>query len=304
VRVTGSHQIEAFLRPPPGELVEQLLRTGQLTSAEARDARRLPVATDIYVQPEPDGGPAAGLLLPVLRAVRDASHSRDGHAEPVPVGVGGIGTPEEIATAVLLGADFLVTGTINACTPQARTSEAVKGLLAEVTMDDTVLAPSAELFRLGGREHLVRRATLFPARAAHLYRLYLARTPLSQLSPETRQVLESDYFGEPLDRVLSSEHGQEPQPGIAELLARYFGLGARAASRGQLEQQLNWHIPCGPEMGAFNLAAGKLGLAGWHERDVAVVAERLSAAGAQMLDRRLREVLRRADKLAGAAAHS
>jgi trans-AT polyketide synthase/acyltransferase/oxidoreductase domain-containing protein len=298
VRVAGSDQAAAFLCPAPAGLVAQLVRSGELDEAEADEARRRPVATEICVQPEPDGGSTASLLMSVLRATREASGNGEGRREPVSVGVGGIGTPEEVASALLLGADFLVTGAINACTPQARTCDAVKDLLATVTMADTVLAPSADLFRQGGREHMVRKATLFPVRAAHLYGLHLARVSPAELSPATRQVLESDYFGEPLDQVTASE----PRP--ANLLGRYFDLGTEAALAGRADQQLNWYIPGGPEMGAFNNAAGRVGLADWRARDVDVVAERLTAAGAQLLDRRLRDVIRRTGELADAAAQS
>jgi trans-AT polyketide synthase/acyltransferase/oxidoreductase domain-containing protein len=220
------------------------------------------------------------------------------------VGVGGIGTAEDIASAVLLGADFLVAGAINGSAPQARTCDAVKELLAAVTMADTVLAPSADLFRLGGREHMVRKATLFPARAARLYGLHLAGLSGADLPPAARKMLESDYFGQPLDQVMGPVTGPMAEPPVADLLTRYFDLGTQAALAGQKEQQLNWHIPCGPETGAFNLTAGRLGLADWRARDVEVVAERLTAAGAQLLDRRLREVLDRSGKLAAAAAQS
>jgi trans-AT polyketide synthase, acyltransferase and oxidoreductase domains len=303
VRVTASHQAEAFLRPAAAELVAQLVRSGELDPAGAQDARRLPVATDICVHPEP-GGAAASLLLSVQRAVRDTGGSREGSVEPAPVGVGGIGTPEEIASAILLGADFLVTGTINQCTPQARTSEAVKGLLATVTTADTVIGPSAELFCLGGLEHMVRKATLFPARAARLYGLHQACASLGHLTPATRRLLESDYFGQPLDLLAGSAPGQDAEPPVADLLARYFDLGTRAALAGRLEQQLNWHIPGGPEIGAFNLAADRLDLADWRVRDVDVVAERLIAAGARLLDVRLHAVLRRTAEFADAAAQS
>ena len=302
VRVTGGRQAEAFLRAAPAEIVTRMVRSGQLDPAEAEDARRLPVATAICVQLAPDGGVPASLLLSVVRAARDAaesgasessgaSGSRAGRTQPVPVGVGGIGAPEDIAAALLLGADFLVTGVINACSPQARTSQAVRELLSTVHLADTVLAPSAELFRFGGRAHLLRKSTLFPARAARLHELQLAGASPAALPAATRRMLESDYFGQPLDEVLADLAGQRDAPDMADVLARYFDLGTRAALDGRSGQQLNWHVSCGPEMGAFNLAAAGLGLADWRTRDVDVLARRLMAAGVRLLDRRLRDVL-------------
>lgn len=297
VRVTAGRQAEAFFRAAPAETVTRMVRSGQLDPAEAEDARRLPVATGICVQQAPDGGVPVSLLLPVVRAARDAAGSGapgsgTGLTQPVPVGVGGIGTPEDIAAALLLGADFLVTGVINACSPQARTSQAVRELLSTVELADAVLAPSAELFRFGGRAHLLRKSTLFPARAARLHDLQLAGATPATLPAATRRMLESDCFGQPLDEVLADLPGQRDAPDMADLLARYFDLGTRAALDGRSGQQLNWHVPCGPEMGAFNLAAAGLGLADWRTRDVDVLARRLMAAGARLLDRRMRDVLR------------
>lgn len=300
VRITGHQQAQAFLRPAPAGLIAELLRSGRLTPGEAAAAARLPVATDLCVQPEPGSTAMAGLLPAVLRAAREAGAA--GEAE-VLVGAGGIATPEEAATAMLLGAGFLVTAAINQCTPQARTCEAVKDLLATVRQEDTVLAPSAELFLLGGQEHMVRKATLFPARAAHLYGLHLARVPLRQLPAATRQLIERDYLGEPIGHAVGKEN-KENEPRMADVLARYFDTGTSAALEGRGEQRLNWHIPCDPELGAFNLAASRLGLVSWRTRDVEVIAERLTVAGAELLGQRLRDMLRLAGDLTGAAAQS
>ncbi len=64
---------------------------------------------------------------------------------------GGIGTPEAAAAMFVMGADFILTGSINQCTVEAATSDAVKDLLQGMNVHDTDYAPSGELFELGSR---------------------------------------------------------------------------------------------------------------------------------------------------------
>ncbi len=53
---------------------------------------------------------------------------------------GGIGTPEAAMAAFMLGADFIVTGSINQCTVEAATSGLVKDLLQQMNVQDTAYA--------------------------------------------------------------------------------------------------------------------------------------------------------------------
>lgn len=52
---------------------------------------------------------------------------------------GGIGTPEAAASAFILGADFIMMGSINQCTVEAGTSDLVKDLLQDMNIQDTAL---------------------------------------------------------------------------------------------------------------------------------------------------------------------
>ena len=54
---------------------------------------------------------------------------------------GGIGAPEAAAAAFVMGADFVLTGSINQCTVEAGMSDAVKDLLLEINVQDTGYAP-------------------------------------------------------------------------------------------------------------------------------------------------------------------
>ena len=54
---------------------------------------------------------------------------------------GGIGTPQS-AAAFTLGAEYIVTGSINQCTVEADTSDLVKDMLNEVNIQDMEYAPA------------------------------------------------------------------------------------------------------------------------------------------------------------------
>lgn len=78
---------------------------------------------------------------------------------------GGIGTPEAASAAFMLGADFIVTGSINQCTVEAGTSESAKDLLQQINVQDTDYAPAGDMFEMGAKVQVIRKGVFFPARA-------------------------------------------------------------------------------------------------------------------------------------------
>jgi trans-AT polyketide synthase/acyltransferase/oxidoreductase domain-containing protein len=273
------------------ELVERLRATGELSDPAAEAARRLPVATAVCAETQSgwlaggDGGPG---LLPAVVALREQEAARHGYR--VWVGAsGGTGCPSTVAAQFLAGAEFVLTGSVNQCTPQAATSDAVKELLSVVDIDDTSSAPAGELFELGGRTRVVsRRGVLFPARAAALYRAYRRHGGLGDLDRRTRRWCETECLGRPLDDVAAQVAAGEPdgRRRMALVFGHYFDLATRAALRGDPRQRTNWQIPCGPAMGAFNRSVAGTPLADWRERHADAVAGHLMSGAARMLGAR------------------
>src|SRR5947207_15781689 len=70
---------------------------------------------------------------------------------------GGIGTPEAAAAAFIMGADFILTGSINQCTVEAGTSETVKDILEKISVQDTTYAPAGDMFEIGSKVQVVKR---------------------------------------------------------------------------------------------------------------------------------------------------
>ncbi|GHG50074.1 PfaD family polyunsaturated fatty acid/polyketide biosynthesis protein [Streptomyces griseocarneus] len=259
-----------FLRPAPAELLVELTRQGLITDGQARLAARVPLADDITVEADSAGHTDRRPLvtqLPLIIALRDREAAAGRPGGTVGIGAaGGIGTPQAAFAAFSMGAAYIVTGSVNQACVEAGTSPAVKELLAQADVGDCAMAPSADMFEMGVDVQVLKRGTLFPGRAAWLYRLYREHAGLDDLSPGDRARLEEQVLRRPLDEVWSevADHLRRHRPGQAELAERtpklrmalmfrwYLGLSSRWATRGEPDGAADYQIWCGPAMGAFN----------------------------------------------------
>ena len=296
---------EAFMSPAPERLVAGLLSAGQLTAEEAEVARRLPVAQDICVECDSAGHTDRGnplTLLPAMLRLRDEMTRRHGYAHPVRMGAaGGLGCPEALAVAFLLGADFVVTGSINQCTVQAGTSDVVKDILASLDVSDTAYAPAGDMFEIGAVVQVARKGTLFPARAGRLFQVYRQHRSWAEVSEQVRATIEGEYFGRAFEDVwaetrayLARRHPDElaraerdERRRMALVFRWYFRHSSDVALAGDKDARVDYQIHCGPAMGAFNRWVAGTDIADWHVRDVADIAERLMCASADLLGERL-----------------
>lgn len=153
------------MEPAPATIVEQLVADGRLTPEEARLGRAVPVAHEICVEADSGGHTDQGVayaLMPVIFSLRDEVQSRFSYNKPILVGAAGrIGTPHAAAAAFAMGADFVLTGSINQCTVEAGTSESAKDLLQGVGVNDTAYAPAGDMFELGAKVQVVKRGVFF-----------------------------------------------------------------------------------------------------------------------------------------------
>jgi trans-AT polyketide synthase/acyltransferase/oxidoreductase domain-containing protein len=276
----------AFLSPPSEELLRTLLDDGVLSTAEAAAARRLPVCSDICVESDSGGhtdGGVALALLPTIARLRDRlANDLDLQDRPFVGAAGGLGTPEAVAAAFVLGADFVLTGSINQCTPEAGTSEAVKNLLCELDQHDTTYAPAGDMFELGAKAQVVRRRTLFPARANQLYQFYRTYDSLDQIPARATASVErllgcsiSDAQGGCGGTPHTADGAPAPagpKAQMAHVFKTYFARSIESALVGKVDDLVNFQVHCGPAMGAFNGFVRGTKLENWQERHVDVVA--------------------------------
>ncbi|GAA3897288.1 ACP S-malonyltransferase [Streptomyces gulbargensis] len=300
-KVSRPEVARQFLAPPAPGLLAALVAEGALTRDEAAVAAELPVASDLCVESDSGGHTDQGValaLVPTLRRLRDRAARATG-GEPVRVGAaGGIGTPEAAAACFLLGADFVLTGSVNQCSPQAGTSDAVKDLLAGLDVQDVAYAPAGDLFEIGSRVQVVRRGTMFPARANQLLDLYRRHEGLEAVDARTLAVLERTCFRRPVAEVweevvrhyrdtgrpqVTRDAERDPRRRMALVFRWYFADSTRAALDGAKDNTANYQIHCGPAMGAFNRLVEGTALESWRRRDVDAIADLLMTGAADVL---------------------
>lgn len=269
-KVSRPEVAEKFMAPPPAELLRTLVARGELTNAEAELAARVPVAEDITVEADSgghtDNRPLVA-LLPRMQRMRDAAVAQYGYTRPIRVGAaGGLGTPGAVAAAFALGAAYVVTGSVNQLAVESGLSEDAKTMLAQADVADVTMAPAADMFELGVKLQVLRRGTMFAARAGQLYDAYLSYPSLEAIPAPVRAKLERGAFGRPVEEVWQETRAfwqardprelaraeADPKHRMALTFRWYLGMSSRWAIDGETSRRADYQIWCGPAMGAFN----------------------------------------------------
>ena len=259
-----------FLSPPPEQMLQALLESRAITTAEAALARRVPVAEDVTVEADSGGhtdNRPLTALLPAILALRDQLQDQHKFATPARIGAAGsIGTPGAVSAAFALGAAYVLTGSINQSARESGLSEDGKRLLAAASIADVTMAPAGDMFELGVKVQVLKRGLFFPQRAAKLYEIYRSHESLEQIPPGIIGQLEKDVFRQPVARVWEEtlRYFQETNPKEAERAERdakhrmalvfrwYLGRSNQWAMEGDAARRVDYQIWCGPAMGAFN----------------------------------------------------
>lgn len=294
----------AFMAPPEERILARLVDEHALTPAEADVARDLPVSADVCVEADSGGhtdGGVALVLMPAVCALREEITAKYRYHTVPRVGAsGGLGTPQAVAAAFVLGADFVVTGSVNQCSPEAGMSDEVKEMLAAMDVHDTAYAPAGDMFELGARVQVLKKGSLFAARANKLYQLYRQHESLDSIDPETRRSLEESYFRRSLDEVWAQtvvyykrsgrldeieKAERYPRHKMALVFRWYFAQSTYDAMAGKVSERVNFQVHCGPALGAFNRFARGTDLANVSARHVDAIADRLMHGAAEILCR-------------------
>lgn len=265
-KVSQPETAAAFLEPPPEHLVRHLVAAGDVSAAEAELARRMPMADDICAEVDPAGHPGERpfvVLLPELVRLRDRIGRDNGFGNAVRVGVaGGIGTPESVAAAFVVGADFVLTGSINQCTVEAGTTDAGKDLLQQ--------APASQ-------PSTVSEAALAARSPKYLRRAFgkvweEARESYQQIDPYA---------------VERAEH--DPRYRMALVFKWYLLHTARPSRTAPIGRWADHQIASGPAIGSLNSYLRGTPLENWRSRHVDEIAELLMTGAAELLSQRLAE---------------
>jgi trans-AT polyketide synthase/acyltransferase/oxidoreductase domain-containing protein len=296
-KVSRPEAAAALMHPPPPRIVRQLLQAGEISREQADMAGAVPLSGDICVESGAEN-PAPMAVLPVVMAWKNAIALEHDYAESVHVGLaGGIGTPHAAASAFVLGADFILTGSINQCTVESGVSDVVKDTLQHVEVEDVACTAGAHL-EIGERIRVLGKGVLFPGRAEKLYRLYTCYNSLDALPETTRRQLEEQCFHRSLadvwqqvkQRLIDEGNGQliekiEPDPRrkMATVFKWYFDYSQQLAMDGNMSNRVDYQIQTGPALGALNRWLKGGPLESWRKRHVDQIARRLMAETTRLM---------------------
>jgi PfaD family protein len=259
-----------FMQPAPEKLLRGLVESGQITAQQAELAARVPVADSVTVEADSGGhtdNRPLVCLLPSIIELRNRLQEKYHFARPVTVGAGGgIGTPASALAALMMGASYLVTGSVNSGCVEAGNSEHTRKLLSQAEMADVIMAPSADMFEMGVKVQLLKRGTLFPMRAQKLYDTYRAYGSLEEIPEAEVQTLEKQIFKKSISSIWDetvaffkerdpeqiTSANANPKKKMALVFRWYLGLSSRWSNSGEKGREMDYQIWCGPAMGSFN----------------------------------------------------
>jgi trans-AT polyketide synthase/acyltransferase/oxidoreductase domain-containing protein len=295
---------QQFLSPAPERIVKYLVDQHQITPEQAAWAQTLPLADDLCVEADSGGHTdmgVAAVLIPTIIRLRDRLQQQYQYARRVRVGAaGGIGTPEAAACAFMLGADFVLTGSINQCTVEAGMSDVVKDMLQDINVQDTDYAPAGDMFEIGAKIQVMKRGVFFPARANKLYHLWREHDSLASIDAPTARHIQEKYFRRSFEEVYAetkhhyltvmpaeidkAEHN--PKHKMALVFRWYFIHTMNLALEGNADRRVDFQVHCGPSLGAFNQWVKGTELEDWRRRHADQMGERLMQETADLLNRR------------------
>ena len=269
-KISRPEVAQHFMSPAPSEMVQHLLKHGLITPEEARLAPHVAVAEDFTVESDSGGhtdNQALSALFPTISELRSSIQRKHGYQRPIRLGAaGGIGTPRAVAAAFALGADYVLTGSVNQGCVESGLHPSGKMMLAKAGLADVVMAPAADMFELGVEVQVLKRGSMFGVRAKKLYDLYRQYSSLFEIPSSERQLLEKSILKTSIDEAWAATHQYwanrdprevdrallEPKHQMALVFRSYLGQSSKWAIAGQSERQLDYQIWCGPAMGAFN----------------------------------------------------
>ncbi|MDB9523174.1 2-nitropropane dioxygenase, partial [Dolichospermum circinale CS-1225] len=236
-------------------------------------------------------------LLPSILELRDEIRRQYNYEKPVRIGVaGGISTPQSALAALMMGAAYIVTGSINQSCIEAGTSEYTKKLLAEAEITDVMMAPAADMFEMGVKLQVLKKGTLFPLRAQKLWELYKNYNSIAEIPSDEIEKLEKQILRKTISEIwqetatyLSQHHPEKlskaannPKVKMALIFRWYLGLSSRWSNTGEKGREIDYQIWCGPGMGSFNNWVRGSYLADINNRQVVDIADQIMTGAAYL----------------------
>ncbi|RAP32031.1 [acyl-carrier-protein] S-malonyltransferase [Candidatus Marinamargulisbacteria bacterium SCGC AG-414-C22] len=299
-----------FLSPAPKRILDSLLKQQKITQEQFELAHHVPVSSDICIEADSGGHTdmgIPGILFPVIKKIKDDMIKKFNYKSPIYLGLaGGIGTPETAAMSFLLGADFILTGSINQCSVEANQSDIVKDMLQNMNVQDTDYAPAGDMFELGAKIQVLKKGVFFPARAKKLFDLYHQFDSIDEIPLKIKQTIESQYFKKSFETVweetqdyfikhnlreIIDKATQSPKQKMALIFRWYFGYSSKVAKQGNKNHKVDFQIHTGPSLGAFNQWVKDTHLENWRHRHVDIIAKKIITDTESLFKERLQQIV-------------
>lgn len=305
-KVSRPEVVTQFLAPPPAVMLAELVAAGKLTTTEAELAALVPMANEITCEADSGGHTdrrPLSVLFPMMLHERELAMATHGYNErgiEIRLGAaGGLGEPLSVHGAFAMGADYLVTGSINQACRQSGTAPIVRKMLADACMADVAMCPASDMFEMGGRVQVLKRGTMYPQRAQRLYELYKTYPSWEAIPEPERKKVETQILKRPFaevwaetERYWTSRQPEEAERARADerhkmaLCFRwYLGMSSRWARMGEAGRQADYQVWCGPAIGGLNRWTQGTSLAEPENRDASALARAL-LVGAAIMQRR------------------
>ncbi|HVP21912.1 MAG TPA: PfaD family polyunsaturated fatty acid/polyketide biosynthesis protein [Anaerolineaceae bacterium] len=270
IKLSRKEVATKFMSPAPERILSQLVAEGKVSEVQARLAQQVPVADDVTIEADSGGhtdNRPLVVLLPTMLSLRDELQQKYKFDTPVRVGAGGgISTPAAVLGAFMMGAAYVVTGSVNQACVEAGASAHTKKLLAQASMTDVTMAPSADMFEMGVKVQVLKNGTFFPMRAQKLYELYSRFDSVEALPADERDKLEKQVFKRDMESIWQdtvkffmerdpdqiTRANSNPKRKMALIFRWYLGLSSRWSNAGEMGREMDYQIWCGPSIGSFN----------------------------------------------------
>jgi len=272
-KVSRAEVAEPFMRPAPKGLVDQCVAEGWLTGEQAALAAQVPMAEDITAEADSGGHTDRRplvVLLPTLQRLRDRVMQDEGYADrgiQIRIGAaGGIGDPESAYGALAMGADYILTGSINQSSIEAGTSPLAKEMISQAGMADVATGPAPDMFEIGAHVQVLSRGSMYAQRAGRLHDLYKRYPSMDDIPSKDREKIEKTIFKRTFTDVWEGTRAywadrdpaeveraeKDPRHKMALTFRWYLGMTSRWARIGETDRKRDFQIWCGPSMGSFN----------------------------------------------------
>jgi trans-AT polyketide synthase/acyltransferase/oxidoreductase domain-containing protein len=290
--------VEEFVSPISDSFIDALIADNTITKEQAILAKKIPLADAVIIEADSAGhtdSRSALAIFPAIKKICEKLYNQYSYDNRINIGLaGGLGTPESIAAAFVLGADFIMTGSINQCTVESGAPDIVKDLLSQCDIEDTEICPTGDMFATEAKIQVLKKGTLFPFRAKKLHYYNLLYNSIEDFPDALVKDLEKNYYGESIPEILSSmqkkvpfdkfeELANNPKKKMEALFILYFYQSVKNAYNGNINDKINFQIHCGPAMGAFNFYIKDSPFEIWENRHVDQIAIKLLMDTCQVL---------------------